>query len=102
MGLTGGLRSSLAWAGETVDETLRTGIARRGIPCAVGMAATGSKTLYAGAFGVREPGGPPVTVESIFSIASMTKPVTTVAAMQLVEKGKLMLPNRPGLGLRAA
>jgi CubicO group peptidase (beta-lactamase class C family) len=55
------------------------------------MAATADKTLYAGAFGTRDSAGKPVTVDSIFAIASMTKAVTTVAALQLVEQGKVEL-----------
>ncbi len=74
-----------------IDETLRSGIARRKIPAVVGMAASGEKTLYAGAFGRRDSEGPPVRVDSIFRIASMTKAVTTVAALQLVEQGKVGL-----------
>jgi CubicO group peptidase (beta-lactamase class C family) len=74
-----------------IDETLRSGIARRKIPAAVGMVATGSKTLYAGAFGKRDSEGTLAAVDSIFAIASMTKAITTVAAMQLVEQGKVTL-----------
>jgi CubicO group peptidase (beta-lactamase class C family) len=74
-----------------IDETLRSGIARRKIPAAVGMAATDSKILYTGAFGERDSEGTPVTADSIFAIASMTKAVTTVAALQLVEQGKVTL-----------
>ncbi|HMC61624.1 MAG TPA: serine hydrolase domain-containing protein [Candidatus Solibacter sp.] len=74
-----------------IDETLRSGIARRKIPAVVGMAATASKTLYTGAFGDRDSEGTPVTADGIFAIASMTKAVTTVAAMQLVEQGKVTL-----------
>jgi CubicO group peptidase (beta-lactamase class C family) len=56
------------------------------------MAATSGKITYTGAFGQRDSkSGLAVTPESIFSIASMTKPVTSVAAMQLVEQGKLKL-----------
>ncbi len=55
------------------------------------MVADSSKTIYSGAFGVRDSSGAPIAVDSIFSIASMTKPVTTVAALQLVEQGKLKL-----------
>jgi CubicO group peptidase (beta-lactamase class C family) len=40
---------------------------------------------------VRDASGVPVRVDSIFRIASMTKPVTTVAALQLVEQGKVDL-----------
>ncbi len=68
-----------------VDETLRAAVERRKIPGAVAMAATASKTIYSGAF------GKDMTIGSIFRIASMTKPVTTVAAMQLVERGTLTL-----------
>ena len=78
-------------AQEQVDEALRSGIARRKIPAAVGSIADRRKTLYGGAFGVRDPSGVPVRVDSIFRIASMTKPVTTVAALQLVEQGKVDL-----------
>jgi CubicO group peptidase (beta-lactamase class C family) len=74
-----------------IDETLRSGIARRKIPAAVGMAATESRTLYTGAFGERDSEGTPVTADSIFAIASMTKAVTTVAVLQLVEQGKVTL-----------
>jgi len=56
------------------------------------MAATADKITYTGAFGTRDSkSGVAVTPESIFMIASMTKPVTSVAAMQLVEQGKLKL-----------
>jgi len=74
-----------------IDETLRSGIARRKIPAAVGMAATAGKTLYTGAFGERDSQGTPVTADGVFAIASMTKAVTTVAALQLVEQGKVTL-----------
>src|SRR5205823_5861594 len=45
-------------------------------------------------FGVRELGrGPDMTLDSVFRIASMTKAITSVAAMQLVEQGKLKLED---------
>jgi len=75
----------------SIDETLRAGIARRKIPAVVGMAASESKVLYSGAFGIRDFGGTPVSTDSIFAIASMTKAITTVAALQLVEQGKVTL-----------
>ena len=55
------------------------------------MAATESSILYSGAFGTRDSSGAPVTADSIFAIASMTKAITTVAALQLVEQGKVKL-----------
>lgn len=74
-----------------LDEVLRTGIARRGIPAVAGAVASNRQTLYAGAFGVRDASGVPLRSDHIFRIASMTKPVTTVAALQLVEQGKMSL-----------
>lgn len=49
-----------------VDETLRSGIASRKIPAAVGMVASGAKTLYSGAFGHRDSSQVPVKIDSIF------------------------------------
>ena len=74
-----------------LDETLRSGIAQRKIPAAVGMAASERGMLYSGAFGTRDSSGVPVAADSIFAIASMTKAITTVAALQLVEQGKVKL-----------
>ncbi len=80
-----------ATSSSRMDDTLRTGLARRKIPAMVAMAATNQRTLYAGAFGTRDSSGVPVQLDSIFAIASMTKAITTVAALQLVEQGKVSL-----------
>lgn len=75
-----------------LDDTLHASVQRHAIPACVAMAATSSEITYSGAFGKRDSAsGIDVTPESIFMIASMTKPVTSVAAMQLVEQGKLKL-----------
>jgi CubicO group peptidase (beta-lactamase class C family) len=75
-----------------IDRTLREGIERRKIPCVAAMVASSDKILYSGAFGKRDPAsGIDVQPDSIFAIASMTKAITSVAAMQLVERGKLKL-----------
>ena len=81
----------LSGGSATIDETLRSGIDRRKIPAAVGMFASRNKILYAGAFGTRDSTGVPVKVDTIFRIASMTKAITTAAALQLVEQGKVQL-----------
>jgi methyl acetate hydrolase len=58
----------------------------------VALAANDKGTIYSGAFGVRSLGqSQAMTVDSVFWIASMTKAVTTTAAMQMVEQGKLKL-----------
>jgi methyl acetate hydrolase len=77
---------------QAIDEVLRTGMQRRGIPAVVGMVANGHSILYSGAFGARDAASNmPAGMNSIFSIASMTKAITTTAALQLVEQGKLKL-----------
>jgi CubicO group peptidase (beta-lactamase class C family) len=91
----GGLLMAIAGgrllAAPSAEEVLRDGIEKRKIPAAVGMFAAADKVLYTGAYGARDSSGTPVTAESIFQIASMTKPLTTVAALQLVEQGKVTL-----------
>ena len=75
-----------------IDRTLREGMERRKIPCVAAMVATQDRILYSGAFGKRDAAsGIDVQPDSIFQIASMTKAITSVAAMQLVERGKLKL-----------
>ncbi|PYS32848.1 MAG: hypothetical protein DMG14_33380 [Acidobacteria bacterium] len=50
--------------------------------------------IYQGAFGLMDVGKQkPMTKDAIFRIASMTKPITSVAAMMLVEQGKLSLDD---------
>ena len=78
--------------GVSIDDTLRSGIERRKIPAVTAVAATDGKITYQGAFGTRDSAsGVKVAPDSIFAIASMTKAITSVAAMQLVEQGKLKL-----------
>ena len=77
-----------------LDEQLRAAIARGDVPGVVVMAADRNGVIYRGAFGLAEAGaGRAMTADAIFSIASMTKAVTSVAAMQLIEAGKLSLDD---------
>ena len=62
------------------------------VPGVVAMATAGGATIYEGAFGTRRLGAAkPMALDSVMWIASMTKPVTAVAAMQLVEQGRVQL-----------
>jgi len=75
-----------------IDKVLSEGIQRRQIPCVTAMVASPNNILYSGAFGKRDSAsGVDVKPDSIFAIASMTKAITSVAAMQLVERGKVKL-----------
>jgi methyl acetate hydrolase len=61
-------------------------------PGFVAGAVRNGKTIYQGAFGPAHlKGGPPMALDAVFRIASMTKAVTAVAAMQLVEQGRVEL-----------
>jgi CubicO group peptidase (beta-lactamase class C family) len=52
------------------------------------------KPVYYHGFGVRDPQSrAPMTQDTIFRLYSMTKPVTSVAAMMLVEDGRLSLQD---------
>jgi methyl acetate hydrolase len=78
-----------------IDEVLRAATDRGDVPGVVAIAATRDGTCYEGAFGRRAlPDGAAMTAGSVFWIASMTKAITSTAAMQLVEQGKLAL-DRP-------
>src|SRR5262245_8008829 len=62
------------------------------IPGAVVLVARNGKVAYAESFGQQDPAGPrPMGRDSIFRIYSMTKPLVSVAAMMMVEEGKLLL-----------
>jgi CubicO group peptidase (beta-lactamase class C family) len=75
-----------------IDNVLRRAVDAREVPGVVAMAATDRGVFYEGAFGTRNlSGGPAMTADTVFRIASMTKAVTSVAAMQMVEQGKLTL-----------
>ena len=87
-----GAHSRRLFAANSIDAVLRSGLDQRKIPAIAAMAGTATAITYTGAFGTRDSvSGVPITPESIFSIASMTKAVTSVGAMQLVEQGKLAL-----------
>src|SRR5215470_2615628 len=75
-----------------IDQILREKSEVKEIPGVVAIAARGNETIYQGAFGKRDLSkDAAMTLDSVFWIASMTKAVTTAAAMQLVEQGKLSL-----------
>jgi methyl acetate hydrolase len=78
-----------------IDQVLRAATERGDVPGVVAMAATRDRAVYEGSFGRRAlPDGAAMTSDTVFWIASMTKAITSTAAMQLVEQGRLAL-DRP-------
>jgi methyl acetate hydrolase len=82
----------LADATLKINQLLRA--ATDGVAVVVALATTATETVYEGAFGHRGVTSEvPTTVDTIFWLASMTKLVVSVAAMQLVEQGQLRLDS---------
>jgi methyl acetate hydrolase len=80
-----------------IDAVLRRAVEAKEVPGVVAIAANDKGVIYEGAFGTRSLAqGAAMTPDTIFRIASMTKAVTSVAAMQLVEQGKLQLDQPIG------
>ena len=69
-------------------------IADKALPGVTIMVARKGKVVYSNAFGVRDAArGDAMSMDSLFRIYSMTKPMASVAAMILVEDGKLQLSD---------
>jgi methyl acetate hydrolase len=75
-----------------IDQVLREPVDEKKVPGIVAMVAVADHVIYQGASGKRDTiKNIPMTVDSIFRIASMTKPITSVGVMQLVESGRVKL-----------
>ena len=75
-----------------IGTTLKAEIDKGKFPGAVVAVARKGKLVYYEAIGWRDKeANAPMTKDAIFSIASMTKPMTSVALMQLFEEGKVMV-----------
>jgi CubicO group peptidase (beta-lactamase class C family) len=57
------------------------------------LIARHGKVAYRDFVGALRPGGPPMSDDAIFRIYSMTKPIVSVAAMMLVEEGRLLITD---------
>jgi CubicO group peptidase (beta-lactamase class C family) len=77
-----------------IDAYLQNEVDSSKIPGAILLIRRNGQTAYFKSFGVRDPATKaPMTPDTIFRIYSMSKPITTVAAMLLVEDGKLQLDD---------
>ncbi len=77
---------------EQIDATFRAATRAGELPGVVALAANDGGIVYEGIFGSRRlHDGPAMTRDTVFRIASMVKLITSVAALQLVEQGKLVL-----------
>jgi RNA polymerase sigma-70 factor (TIGR02960 family) len=75
-------------AGQVLEQAVQAG----DVAGVVALAANEQGVIYHGAFGKRAQGGDvDMTLDTVMWIASMTKAITSVAAMQLVEQGRITL-----------
>jgi CubicO group peptidase (beta-lactamase class C family) len=77
-----------------IDSYLSSTLRDTRIPGVVALVTDADRILYTGAFGRQDVGNDiPMETDSIFRIASMTKPVTSVAVMMLVQEGDVDLDD---------
>jgi uncharacterized protein YbbC (DUF1343 family)/CubicO group peptidase (beta-lactamase class C family) len=86
-----------------IDEAAQDAIASGEVPGAVVLVGQRDRVLYHRAFGRRRvvPAPAPMTEDTVFDIASLTKPLgTTLAVMALVERNRVALDASIGTYLR--
>jgi CubicO group peptidase (beta-lactamase class C family) len=77
---------------QRIGDALNADAQQGKLPGAVALIARRGKVAYFEAVGVQDPDKlTPMRRDSLFRIASMTKPVTAVAALMLMEEGKFAL-----------
>lgn len=77
-----------------IDAVLLSALQTTGLPGLVAMAATRDGIIHAKAVGFRDAdSGAPMQLDSVAWIASMTKAITSVAALRCVERGLLTLDD---------
>lgn len=77
-----------------LDTALRAAVERKDVPGVVALVTDRKGVIYQGAFGVADVAtGRPLSPDALFRIASMTKAVTSVALMQLIEQGRASLDD---------
>ena len=82
---------------KTIDKVLEDAVASGQVPGVTAAAANADGVFLESAFGDRSlGGGPAMSNDTVFRIASMTKAITGAAAMQMVEQGKLNLDQPAG------
>lgn len=79
---------------QALSRQLDAAVARGDTPGVVALVVDRNGVLFEGAAGKLDVGhNVPMPIDAIFNIASMTKPVTSVAIMMLFDEGKLQLDD---------
>jgi methyl acetate hydrolase len=78
----------------SIDDEMRRAVERKDVAGVIVMAADRKHVIYQGAFGLADIGeARPLQIDALFRIASMTKAITSTAAMQLVEQGRFAIED---------
>ncbi|MBX7105431.1 MAG: DUF1343 domain-containing protein [Gemmataceae bacterium] len=88
---------SVAQSFDAIGKEVESAIARQECPGAVVGVMHRGKVVFLKAFGQRavQPAGEPMTVDTIFDLASLTKPIATATSVwSLIEDGKLKLDEK--------
>ena len=93
-GAAGGAKGVSSPGATDLSKYLHDAVSRGDIPGVVALVVTRDRVVYVDAFGsLSDAKKAAMPRNAIFNIASMTKPITSVAIMQLVEQGKLRLDD---------
>src|SRR3989338_987008 len=77
-----------------VEKTLEQGVLNGYVSGTVALTWKAGEGVHSYAVGMRDiEGGKAMQKDTLFRIASMTKPLTTVLALQLLDEGKLALSD---------
>ena len=86
--------SAIPQSSSAIDDAMRRAVERKDVAGVVVMAADRKRVIYQGAFGVADIGeARPLRLDALFRIASMTKAITSTAAIQLVEQGRFAIED---------
>lgn len=92
-----GLPSLPANGAAAIDRMFQSAVDGKEIPGVVAAVVNKDRVLYLKAFGKQDVAkGIPMATDTVFRIASMTKPVTSVGIMMLYEQGRLRLDDPAG------
>src|SRR5215467_7883410 len=80
----------------TLHDILQTHVSNGSAPGAVGLVACGGQVEVQAAGAADADGARPMARDSIFRIASITKPITAAAVMMLAEEGRIALDDPVG------
>ncbi len=82
---------------EHIDDVVQNGLKRGRMPGCVVLIGRANRIVFLKAYGYRrlQPTNEPMTTDTVFDLASLTKPIATATSvMLLVERGKLRLDHR--------